>query len=449
MHVGAYRLLCTILVVVSLTGAGPGLAPSDVAVLRELRPAQRASVFVVARDGSLHIVSGDDVKLPDELPPPAPAKVAVAPTRAPHPITLARAPAATPRPQPPIVAALTLPRVAPILPRFLPRLPGLLAFHTMPFVPTLTLPKPALPVIKTLTRDLAWLYEHRWDEAPANVPGIPVRSQVSSPFDIDSGAFHGVRASNGFSAVRVRVSIPCGVRHFVTGPGYNEVTNQQGIVDLETGYVYVGGWGAGPRGVSVDAGLQKSSAQAEHDDYAFYWKFDRNKPITASERFPCGGPDVVLELYPVSATQLVFSATGVTDSGERRTLTVVQATNPEDGWLPDGGSHDDGIILKRIISIAQPWTWHRRSGVGRNDRFTSGSYFGINGPHDTTPRFVWSQCDVGRVVPPAIVPTYRPWTGDATWTSRAPGIYTDWPPLGVMRTSNESVCDAAGLYLHA
>jgi hypothetical protein len=249
--------------------------------------------------------------------------------------------------------------------------------------------------------------------------------------------------------VRVAVSIPCGVRHFVTGPGYNEVTGAPGIVDLETGYVYVGGWGAGPRGVSVDAGLQKSSAQAEHDDYAFYWKYASNKPITADRRFPCGGPDVVLELYPVSRTQLVFSATGVTDDGERHTFTVVQSTTPDDGWAPDGGGANDGIILKRIISIAQPFTWHRRGGGARIDRFTSGSYFGVNGPNDLRPRFVWSRCEVGHIVPPAIVPTYRPWTADQTWTSRIPGIYTDWPPLGVERADDGGVCDAAGLYLRA
>ncbi len=418
MAVAAYRLLCTILVAVTL-GAGPAVSPADVAVLRELRPAQRADVFVVARDGSLRVVYGDGVVLPDVQPP---ARVAVAP--------------------------LVPPRVHPVLPHVTPRLPGLLAFNDRAFVPTLALRKPKPPTVRTQVRDLAWLYAHRFDDDTAGVPGIPVRSQVSSPFDIDSGAFHGVRATNGWSAVRVAVSIPCGVRHFVTGPGFNEATGRPGIVDLETGYVYIGGWGAGPRGVSVDAGLQKSSAQADDDDYAFYWKFDRNRPITADERFPCGGPDVVLELYAVSPTQLVFSATGVTTSGERRTLTVVQTTVPDDGWLPSGGSRDDGIILKRIISIAQPWTWHRRSGVGRHDRFTSGSYFGVNGPHDLTPRFVWSSCEVGHVVPPSIVPRYRSWTGNQTWTSRVPGVYTDWPPLGVMRSTG-GACDAAGLYLHA
>src|SRR6202453_2484845 len=111
----------------------------------------------------------------------------------------------------------------------------------------------------------AWMYAHSFDTPGPSVaedvriPGIPVRSQVASPFDIRSGAFHGVRAVNGYSAVRVSVSIPCGARHFVTGPGYDEVTGAPGIVDQETGYIYLRGGGAGPQGVSVDAGLQKSS----------------------------------------------------------------------------------------------------------------------------------------------------------------------------------------------
>jgi hypothetical protein len=319
------------------------------------------------------------------------------------------------------------------------------------YVPTETMPKPvARTVAAEAPVDLAWMYAHRFDtKRDGNgMPGIPVRSQVASPFDIDSGAFHGVRAVNGWSAVRVSVSIPCGARHFVTGPGYNEVTGAPGIVDQETGYIYIGGWGAGPSGVSVDAGLQKSSAQAETDDYAFYWKYASNKPVTSDERFPCGGPDVVLELYPVAESLLVFSATGVASDGQRHTFTAVQHTQPADGWSPGGGSSTDGVILKRIVSIAQPYAWHKRSGIGKADRFRSGSYFGVASPRDLTPRIVWSHCEIGHVVPPSIVPRYHTWTPSQTWTSPVPGVYTDWPPLGVMR-GNEGACDAAGLYLRA
>ncbi len=394
MHSGAGRALLALLGAIAFAGIGP--AGDDVRFLRVLRPAQRENLVLVRRDGSARVIAYDDV--------------------------------------------VEGPRIAALMLTHAPR---------RTYVPTQTAPK---PLARALRRpppavDLAWLYAHRFDveQTGRRVPGVPVRSQVSSPFDVNSGAFHGVRAVNGWSAVRAAVSIPCGVRRFVRGPGYNEATGERGIVDQETGYVYIGGWGAGPHGVSVDAGLQKSSAQAQTDDYAFYWKYASNKPVTTAARFPCGGPDVVLELYPVSDTLLVFSATGVASDGARRTFTAVQQTRPADGWSPSGGSRGDGVILKRIVAIAQPAAWRRHS-AGRANRFTSGSYFGVAGPHDLRPRIVWHDCEIGRVVPPAIVPRYRPWTAGQTWVSTTPGSYNDWPPLDVSHRA-QGACDAAGIYL--
>jgi hypothetical protein len=119
------------------------------------------------------------------------------------------------------------------------------------------------------THDLAWLYAHRFDVRSGEdfrVPGVPVKSQAASPFDTHSGAFHGVRSRNGWSAVRADVSIPCGASLFAKGTGRNELTGLTSLIDQETGYIYVGGWGAGPNGAAVDAALQKSSAQAESDE---------------------------------------------------------------------------------------------------------------------------------------------------------------------------------------
>jgi hypothetical protein len=435
------RVLTALLGCAVLAGAGPGAVADDLHIMRELRPSQRENLVVVQRDGTIRVVSYDPVVQDPQIAALVPIGPAAPPA---HGYTIAHVHAR--RAVPNVTRHMTVARLK--APRVEPLLRVALGGS---YVPTLAGPKPIGHAAKPdKALDLAWLYAHRFDTSrdDRSVPGVPVRSQVTSPFDIDSGAFHGVRAVNGWSAVRVSVSIPCGVRHFVSGPGYNEVTGAPGIVDQETGYIYIGGWGAGPRGVSVDAGLQKSSAQSEHDDYAFYWKFASNKPITAEDRFPCGGPDVVLELYPVADSLLVFSATGIAGDGNRHTFTAVQQTRPDDGWSPDGGSRDDGIILKRIVSIAQPYTWHKRSGVGRANRFVSGSYFGVAGPHDLTPRIVWSRCEIGHVVPPSIVPQYKPWTPAQTWTSAVPGVYTDWPPLGVFRSST-GACDAAGIYLRA
>jgi hypothetical protein len=212
---------------VVLAGTGPGTAGDDLSVLRELRPAQRENLVFVQRDGAARVIAYD------------------------------------PAVEGPQIAALGRPHMAPRpafeLPHFEPRVPGLLALRNgRLFVPTTAIAKPRAPAApKVPPVDLAWLYAHRFDAPAERVPGVPVRSQVSSPFDVDSGAFHGVRAVNGWSAVRVAVSIPCGVSHFVTGPGYDPATGETGTVDQETGYIYIGGWGAGPRGVSVDAGLQR------------------------------------------------------------------------------------------------------------------------------------------------------------------------------------------------
>ena len=298
---------------------------------------------------------------PTATPVPAPPPTAAptrAPTRAP-PASLATAtPHSTPAPLPlPSIAhtAAPLQSVAVATPATTPVPPPPPVHHS--WVPTSTISKPLpVPPATNDQGDVAYQYAHRFDTpAPddTSVPGIPVRFQRSTVSDPHSGPFHGVRALNGFSAERVVVSIPCGVRQFVQGPGFNEVTRSRGNIDQETGYIYIGGWGSGPYGVAVDAGLQKSSAQAERDEYSFYFKYNTAAPITSDMRFPCGGPDVVLELYPVANDLLLFSASGVNRAGKRVTLVVVQKTQPGDGWAPSGGSSADGIILKRVVSIAQ------------------------------------------------------------------------------------------------
>ena len=177
-----------------------------------------------------------------------------------------------------------------------------------------------------------------------------------------------------------------------------------------------------------------------------YFKYANNHPITFPIRFPCGGPDPVIELYPVTNNLLVFSITGMTDMHRRMTLTLVQHTRPEDGWSPDGGSPADGIILKRVVAIAQPPQWKFFFGLFHRDRFSNGSYFGVNGPNDTTPRIVWRSCEIGRVKPSSTTPEYQGWNDAATWHPTKPGIYLDWPPADVSRRTDAG-CDAVGISL--
>jgi hypothetical protein len=446
---------------------------SDRRILSVLDAPQRANVIIADRDGSPRVVDAT-IEAPASSAPSF--EPSVTPTEPPLDVVTVNAskttsklaltqaptaavPAQTLRPS---IGAIAV-RTPQAVPSHRARAPQTIADllqldAASSYVPTSDSEKPSDRPTPTVVNkhDAAWLYEHRFDtpspsgDEDLRIPGIPVRSQVASPFDIRSGAFHGVRAVNGYSALRAEVTIPCGVRHFMTGPGFNEVTRKPGIVDLETGYIYIGGWGAGNRGVAVDAGLQKSSAQALSDDYAFYFKYASNKPIT-SVRFPCGGPDVFLELYPVTNDLLVFSATGTLANGHRTTVTIVQKTKPEDGWMPDGGSRSDGIILKRIVAIAQPPSWRDASNSLAATRFISGTYFGVDNPQHPVPRIVWKRCEIGRVIPPRLHPNYQPWTNAATWYSSQPGMYLDWPPLGVFRSnaSSANACDAAGILLHA
>ncbi len=431
-------------------------SPEDARLLAVLRPDQRTNVTFVTRQGVRRTVVYAPIPVAPSVPAPAISKPAISKPPASKSKVADLALAQTPTPgasriasKPPIVV-LDRASPAPLDDRIATPPPDEFVSRDDgggAFVPTATVGKPdAHPTPQTTQRDLAWLYAHRFDTpAPGayRVPGVPVRSQVGSPFDIGSGAFHGVRSTNGWSAVRATVSIPCGASRFSVGPGRNEANGRDELVDQETGYEYVGGWGAGPRGAPVDAGLQKSSAQAARDAYAVYWKYAGNAPVTSVARFPCGGPDVVLELYPVTDQLLIFSATGVLDSGRHETITVIQETHRDDGWDPSGGSASDGIILKRLVSIAQPATWR---GPGHLNRFTNGSYFGVDSFSSRTPRIVWRNCEIGRVAPPRIVPTYRSWTNDLNWYPRVPGIYLDWPPLAIVR-SIEGVCDAAGIAL--
>lgn len=457
--------------------AGPSAAVSsdDAQIFQKLRPEQREYLVVVSRDGSPRLVSNE--------PPRVLAKRPKAPSRLAHVIAPGIRPTPTqvvavskPQPKPsttfvrspgvgqPVPSAhiltLTMPALRrsakPVLDAAVahpaPSAPDFIVSYGRSFVSTTTTEKPtSRPPPIALSHDLAWEFAHRF-ETPGpdevRIPGVRIRSQVASPFDIKSGAFHGVRSVNGWSAIRVRVSIPCGAAHFATGYGYNEVTRSNGIVDQETGFIYIGGWGAGPRGVAVDAGLQKASAQAEGDDYAFYFKFANNHPITYPIRFPCGGSDPIMELYPISNSLLLFSITGVTDQHRRMTLTIVQQTREEDGWAPSGGSSGDGIILKRIVAIAQPKSWRSFFGLLHGDRFTNGSYFGVNNAADRTPRITWQSCEIGRVTPPAIEPHYREWSNPETWYPATTGIYLDWPPADVFRSTN-GVCDAIGISLRS
>jgi len=254
--------------------------------------------------------------------------------------------------------------------------------------------------------------------------GPPVASFVTSPFDTRTGVFSALRAANGWSSVRVVVDIPCATSHFVQDPATN--------ADEEVGYIYIGGWGAGPNtsAVAVDAGLQLSSHQAAHEAYSAYFLYDSNEPITFPERFPCGTEPVTLEMYPLTSHLLMFVASGRTQSG-RTAITFLQRTADADGWWPNGGTAKDGIILKRVVSIAQ--RKDLTSASSPINRLRDGSYFGVSSISATGPGIRFLTCQIGRVDPSTRAPGYITWTRDsaATWHPKTGNTFQDFPTSAV------------------
>ena len=264
-----------------------------------------------------------------------------------------------------------------------------------------------------------------------NTEAPPGLAQLDAPFAYDTGALHAVRSINGYSALHLNISIPCGTGHFQSAHGS----------DTETGFVYVGGWGSGDSGTPVDAGLQKSSSQKiGPEDYAAYWKYDNNPPITAWPRFDCGARDITIEFYPLANDLLYFSARGHVEGGATITVALVQVTLPSEGWRRDGGSSSNGAILKRMITIAQPPSraatmphfGQSLTGdvlfryVQQLPRLRNGSYFGL--VHGSgAPALHWSDCRIGRVGANGL-PQFVTWSRKQIFNAGATNGFYDLPP---------------------
>lgn len=266
-----------------------------------------------------------------------------------------------------------------------------------------------------------------------SAPGVVIKKQSDAPFDLRSGALHGVRSKNGYSGLSAYVSIPCGGR---------------ATLEHEIGFIYVGGWGAGNFGTAVDAGLQASTKKSRSgDNYAFYWLYEGYRApnahaITYPEnlRFPCGSDRVHIVFYPISDTLLYYSARGMIN-GHSVTLAVVQVTDKQDGWWPRGGSSDDGIILKRMVTIAQPPEWNTPGPGFRKDARRHNAWFGIG--TDGRPLITWSDCRIGHTSDGTT--GLSPWTSAETWkSSTAISNY----PIGAVKVANApGTCEAVGIDL--
>ena len=212
--------------------------------------------------------------------------------------------------------------------------------------------------------------------------------QGNAVFDFSTGAIHGARTKPGWSLLTADVGLPCESGRFW----------KIGDTTDETGYIYTGGWGGRTTGPPVDAGFQYSVV---HDNYSLIIKYDGDKSIHSFDRlarFECG------QTIPIRFSALPNGAIHISARGKvadpKQTepvwLTIVWMAPAGDRWQIGGGGSSNGIVLKRMTTIAQPPEWNsRRLPPGAPpDRLADGSYFGSHG--DGRPLVLWSNVKIGR-----------------------------------------------------
>jgi len=169
--------------------------------------------------------------------------------------------------------------------------------------------------------------------------------------------------------------------------------------------VYVGGFGGGDDGTAVDAGFQESSVHdgSKRDNYALIFKYQGQSGEQGwSNRFVCD-QEVTYSFETISPNQLLLTASGFTWVNNNRVMEpnahVSEQPALRDGWSPSGGilgSLEFGIVVKRMVSIAQPKSWTSDAHY-RNTWYKDGSYFG-HSSGSTAPLIHWRACEVGRVM---------------------------------------------------
>lgn len=226
-------------------------------------------------------------------------------------------------------------------------------------------------------------------------------------------------AKPGYSYVDGNMFLPCRAAKLRTG--------------YETGFVYVGGWGAGATGKAVDAGFQHS---AFFDDYLVMIRAQGYKQVPANPRLSCGH-FVSFQFSAASDTELKFAARGraekvATDvhGGKRiesiagTTVLVAHLTHTASfNWPASGGGSYDGIVLKRMTTIGQKNIQAALSDDSSWDR--DDSYFG-HYQKGRSPEVKWSNLRLGRISLRGQLIDVVPWNAAHTY-SGSNGEIIDYP----------------------
>ncbi len=283
-------------------------------------------------------------------------------------------------------------------------------------------------------------------DAPRAVAYEPYRLSdvlaAADPPDTDggnTGPFHRVFTSNGYSAGKVDVELPC---------------NSGNLRPSETGNVYIGGWGAVSS--SVDAGLfHGSDFSSANDVFDLLFKeahgsspgiLAQTTVVNWYDRFQCS-QTVTMEMYPSGSytdpttggnyNYLILNIQGYDSAGNFSNYSWNLLT-PVGEWNQDGS----GDIIKRMTTVAQ-------QGPTASD----GSYWGYNpGASPPEPMFHWINTNVGT---PG---NYHPWTAsDASLNSSQDWVGYDASGYSIdpsgyifqnIPTGDENVESWEGIFLH-
>jgi len=252
----------------------------------------------------------------------------------------------------------------------------------------------------------------------ATFTGPPVQTKpngVGAPADVagqaNTGPFRRIYSKLGYANVRGDVFLPCRAANFA----------QSGGKAVESGFAYVGGWGATDYGAAVDAGFVKSTKQdgSTADNYALFIRIDRKDgyaTLPREQRFGCDHTaHFVFSTTPAGVLTLVGRGYDV-HGNPMSPPPLTMATVVGDGWTAAAAaSSANGALVKRMTTIGQPKGWSD-STFGNTlfnpDWDKSGSYFG-HAPGDDKPLIHWTSLEIGR---------YDPATGKVTWSRWSDGV---------------------------
>lgn len=239
--------------------------------------------------------------------------------------------------------------------------------------------------------------------APKNTVAHPFSAPVINAVT-STGPYRRVYSTPGHNYLYARLVLPCRAAHL-----FGDANNH----DVESGYVYTGGWGSTGAGQGIDAGFMKSSWQdgSDKDAYSLFILYKGTMIVKQKKtdldlpRYKCDA-EVDMVFAPESNQVIGVTAVGTDVDGNARTEHLSVPLAAGDGWgTSSAGSETDGAVVKRMTTIGQPdrpgglpkspFDLHLTSANATWE--TDGSYFGV-APDTSKPTVAWERVMIGSIV---------------------------------------------------